>query len=456
MAGMQIGDTEEPWAKPTVDVSPPKDRGMIENAARAAAEAPIPIPGGTFMPSNLPPTVASTTPLAATPPAPNVLQAVGRYLTSNTVPGQLAGEGGISRGYDAITANAPVATPATPSAPAATVGKVSSGEGGANRGYGDNFGPGLAVNAPSPVTSVPGPISSTGGMTGHGNDLVAIRADLAARRAAEDMGQQQKIQAMQANANWASAWGEKRDAQNAADMARFRATSGADMVLASGSSEYEGQRQAIRDAATQTNARLGIANADLQKAQAGLTGPPRNYIDEFGKLQTADKERMNAESLKTTAGARVTEANARATEAGAKSELERAQAIGITLNNDQHRKILDLSSKMFTGNPDEAAKAERSIRTLLGKNSDRYEIKPLGGGSVVNASGFPEVQPQTLAIVDKETGQAVEFKAGGGAAKGPPASADRIAELKKNDTPQMRAYFDQAYGAGAAARALGK
>ena len=443
MAGMQIGDTEEPWAKPTVDVSPPKDRGMIENAARAAAEAPIPIPGGTFMPSNLPPTVASTTPLAATSPAPNVLQAVGRYLTSNTVPGQLAGEGGISRGYDAITANAPVATPATPSAPAATVGKVSSGEGGANRGYGDNFGPGLAVNAPSPVTSVPGPISSTGGMTGHGNDLVAIRADLAARRAAEDMGQQQKIQAMQANANWASNWTAQRDAASNARLANWNAEMARTDLAGNigGPGRDEAARLATLTAAGANN-QLATADANLQKSQAGLSGTPRNYIDEFGKLQTADKERTNAESLKTTAGARLIEANARATEAGAKAGLEKEQTAGVKLSNEQHQKILDIATKMGSAKtPAEARALERQALVLAGKSGKDWKAERMGGEVRVDpVSGMPAGKdPDSVLLYNEQTGEQIVIGPQGVTkANGGPAAQKKEGDRQKDANGNIR------------------
>jgi len=471
--GIQIGGVEEPWAPGTNPRSDAKSN--ILDAADAFANAQ------GFGPNWKGPSVAVSPPeeRAAAPQGPyrgplgviggpivDAARAVGGAVANAGIPGNpISGmfssappvyDNSVARGAGTLQGSA-----ASPAATAPAVGRYPSEGSNAIRGYQGTPAAatptGIAAGSTMPAPMVGGgPIAGSAGQT---DQMVAIRNELAQRRAAEDMGQQQKIQAMQANANWASDWTAQRDAASNARAANFDAKNAATDLAGNIGGSRGSLEPAAREMALIANAannRLATADANLQKSQAGLAGTPRNYIDEFGKLQTADKERMNAQSLQTTAGARVTEANARATEAGAKAELERAQAIGITLNNDQHKKILDLSSKMFTGTPEEAAKAERSIRTLLGKNADRYEIKPLGGGSVVNASGFPEVQPQTLAIVDKETGQAVEFKAGGGAAKGPPASADRISELKKNDTPQMRAYFDQAYGAGAAARALGK
>lgn len=426
MAGIRIGDTEEPWAKvPSILPTPGSgfERGIptapkqsLEWTPQQRAEQ---MAGGSL--GAEPPMMG--VPVAKTAPTVSVSAPVNRTPVY---------ENSVIQGR--ATLNNPVTGPIT--AAAAPVGVAAGG------------------TMPAPMIGN-GPISNGATV----DPMVAIRAELASRRAQEAMDQQGKNQAMAANANWASNWTAQRDAANNARVANWNAEM-ARTDLA-GNIGGPGRDEAARLAtltASGANNQLATADANLQKSQAGLTGSPRNYIDEFGKLQTADKERMNAQSLQTTAGSRVTEANARATEAAAKSELERAQAIGITLNNDQHRKILDLSSKMITGTPDEAAKAERSIRTLLGKNSDRYDIKALGGGSVVNASGFPEVQPQTLAIVDKETGQAVEFRAGGGAGGSfRKPSEDAVAQAKKiGDTPANRAALLANYGPEETKRILGK
>ena len=481
MAGMQIGDTEEPWA-PSVNVSPPESRIPATERAVAAAGSLITgpiseaanrvqavnqaagVPAGVGQAAReVAGTVASAVnPFAAVPLAgkvagaviPPVGQAISAFFGRPPTNGaQFSQDQGSNRGRDSGTPSAlgvpvhesvwergkalpvrdyvPTVTPAAPVVPV-----------GVARGS----------TMPAPMVGE-GPIAGSAGQT---DPMVAIRNELAQRRAAEDMGQQQKIQAMQANANWASAWTANRDAQNAARSATSRATNGADMILAPNNSGYDEQRRAIMADAVMKGGRAAGAEADLAKAQAGISGTPRNYIDEFGKLQTADKERMTGESLKTAAGARVIEANARGTEAASKSELDRAQAAGIKLSNEQHKTILELGVKLGAAtNPEARRLIERQMLVTAGKDPNKFQIIKADGRKGTNAAGMPEQEPDRIFVADDQ-GNIKEITGGGAGGAKTPQQLD-IDTLKANSG--NKAIYDgfvSRFGEEAAKRVLGK
>jgi hypothetical protein len=307
-----------------------------------------------------------------------------------------------------------------------------------------NYGPGIAFTVPKPTTYATPAAPSAGGY-----DPVATRQALAGYAAREAQDQQSRTAAMQANANWASAWTANRDAQNNARVSAFRATNGADMVLAPNNAGYDEQRKAIIADAARTGEAAKGAAAELTKAQAALGGPPRNYIDEFGKLQRAGAEQTTAQALATTAGSRVTEA-------GSRAELERAQAQGIKLNNEQHQKILTLADSMGQAKtPAEARAFERQIVALTGKNPAEWRAIKLGGEERF-VNGMPAGKdPDRLVLFNEQTREVQEIGGGGG---GPTrvASAESQKALKAAPTPENIREYDSNYGQGAAARLLGK
>jgi len=356
--------------------------------------------------------------------------------------------------------------------------RLSSGEGGADRGYGpapisdsgwgqgsadsqvarmgvsrggvvDNFGPGIGYNIPKP-RSTSATAENSGGVP-LDERLARMRDELAMYRAREDQGQQQKINAMQANANWANDWTAKRDAENAARSANFRATNGADMVLASGSREYEGQRLGILGAARDANAKLVTADANLQKSQAGLTGPPRNYIDEAAKEQAA-----TAVGIGTRA--RAAEDLAKASLAGPTAEGLREETRVRKLTADQHQQTVDLINKMSTAKtPADARAAERALFAMHGKSPENWDAKILTGKVYYNELGqITGKDADTALFINKTTGEKELVGSSPGGSPKTPQQSD-IDILKKNaSAPGVKEGFDKEFGAGAAAKILGK
>jgi len=377
----ELGTTEEPWAKvpsmlPTPGAgfergTPTAPKQSLEWTPQQRAEQ---MAGGSL--GAEPPMMG--VPVAKTAPTVSV------SAPANRVP---VYENSVVQGR--ATLNNPVTGPITAAAAAPPAGISRGG------------------TMPAPMVGE-GPIAGSAGQT---DPMVAIRNELAQRRAAEDMGQQQKIQAMQANANWASNWTAQRDAASNARLANWNAEMARTDLAGNigGPGRDEAARLATLTAAGANN-QLATADANLQKSQAGLTGAPRNYIDEFGKLQTADKERTNAESLKTTAGARLIEANARATEAGAKAGLEKEQTAGVKLSNEQHQKILDIATKMGSAKtPAEARALERQALVLAGKSGKDWKAERMGGEVRVDpVSGMPAGKdPDSVLLYNEQTGEQI-------------------------------------------------
>lgn len=314
------------------------------------------------------------------------------------------------------------------------------------------------VSPASPVgiaggASMPAPM--IGASTNSTYNPAATQQALDAYRARDLQDQQGRANAMQQNANWAGAWTDRRDAESNARVANWNAEN-ARLDLAGGI----GNRASAEEAARLSTLAAGGANERAKGAIAAEAAasqlPQRGYIDEYGKLQKAGAETTTANAIATTAGARVTEAGARATEAGSRSDLERAQAVGLKLNNEQHQKIMTLSDAMGRSNsPEEIQKLERQMLALAGKSPDNWGIH-VARGEERFVNGMPAGRDaDTVFLFNKGTKEFVKI-GGGSEGNGRAPPEDRISELKKNDTPQMRAYFDQAYGQGAAVRALGK
>jgi hypothetical protein len=355
----------------------------------------------------------------------------------NTAP--IFGEGGALQKFanrDRIAAEAAAAAPRS-AAPSGSPYEQAGG--GPIR---DNFGPGVAYDIPKPalttVAAAP-PVAPT---------LDTIRQQLAEYRARENQDAQGRTQAMAANAQYATAYNRDATAQRAAEVAAFRATNGADMVLATGNSEYDAQRAGILADANAKRTVAATTAADLVKAQAGVAGPPRNYIDEAGKLS-------NAQSIATTAGSRVTEANARATEAANRGELERAQAKGVSLTNEQHQKVLSLADKMGTAKtPEEAQKYERQILALSGKSGEDWGALHVAGEQRFE-NGLPAGKdPDSVLLYNKRTGE--KQLLGGAAGRQAPGALDN-ATLKANaGNKEIYDGYIKRFGEEAAKKVLGK
>lgn len=366
----------------------------------------------------------------------------------------------------------PITTAASAISPAA--GNEGRGRGLVNpatqSGYGDNFGPGVSYLAPGanpPAAAAPVATTTGGGMTGFGNDLGAIRAELERYRATdrplEGQFQQQKTNAIAANAAYADAYNRNALAKRDAEVAAFRAENAADVVLRDTSSPLAAQQQrnAIAANAAVKGAIAKGAEADLIKAQAGLGGN-RNYIDEYGKLQNAQSLTDTAQSRLIDASARKQEAGARVTEAGARAELERAQATTHRISNEQHQKILTLVDAMGKAKtPEETAKLEKQIIALTGKNPKEYGIQVARGEDRgTGPTGMPLGRdPDRVYLYSLNNPNDVRELTGGkgGQGNGLTPDGDAIKLLRENpNDPKMLDYFKRTYGRPPTPEELGK
>ena len=313
----------------------------------------------------------------------------------------------------------------------------------------DNFGHSVAFDVPKPNAYPAG--APEGGVAQNDERLARMRDELAMYGARDRADQQGRIQAMGANANWASDWRAQRDAESNARVANWRATNGADMVLAGGNPAYEGQRIGILGAVHDANARLSAADANLQKSQAGLTGPPRNYIDEMAKSQASVGAGMlargrNAEDL------------AKASLAGPTAEGIQAETRVKKLTADQHQLLLDLGVKMGTAKtPADARMFERQMLALVGKTGKDWKAERMGGEVRVDpVTGMPAGKDaDSVIIYNEQTGEQHIIGPGGVAAgvaqKRTPLKAE-IDLITKEPTPENIKFFESHYGPGSAAQ----
>lgn len=404
-------------------------------------------PGGPITRvSNLPPTVASTTPPYGAQPGvvnvPNPLPAVRSYLTGNVPPAQLGGEGGADRGYPTPTVN--LSPPGQ---------REPVYENSVIRGAGSLQGSGPITNAASSAPAASAGTPSVAGPASNAPDSTAYNAMMQERGQNERLLQQRFNDEAVRNQRLAAAPGyrELEQARSAARVADFQARSGADVVLRGGTGTEAAR---YGQAAQNANARLAALEG---QAAAAAAPPPHNYIDDYGKLQNAASLNKTADSRVTDAGARVTEAGARATEANAKAGLEREQTVGFKLSNEQHSKILSLADAMGKATaPEDVKKLERQILALTGKSSEDWTVQHLAGQSRVDANGMPAGKDADSALVlNKKTGEQYLINSQG-VGKPPPSAADNATLRANANNKEVYDGFVKRFGEDVAKRVLGK
>ena len=308
-----------------------------------------------------------------------------------------------------------------------------------------DYGPGVSYTVPKPNAYPAG--APEGGVAQNDERLARMRDELAMYGARDRADEQGRIQAMGANANLAAAWTAQRDAESKARVANWRATNGADMVLASSGKQYEGQRAGILAEQAGANADLKIANENLLKAQGGLTGQPRNYIDEAARS-------MNAEGVSTASRARTTEAQGSFAAHTGEGALHKAQAEGFKISNEQHRKIMELSDAMGkTTNPQEIQKLERQMLALAGKSPDNWGIERINDADQI-VNGLPVKGAQRLFLYNKGTKEYQEITAGAATSK--PTSVDDQTLKSNAGNKDIRAGYVSRFGEAEAKRVLGE
>jgi hypothetical protein len=269
------------------------------------------------------------------------------------------------------------------------------------------------------------------------------RTELDMIRAREQQDAQSSNNAMQRGINWASSWEAQRKAEGEARSANFRATNGADMILAGGTPE---QKQAILQQAQVSNARLVGANAAL--AASTQPGPQRNFIQE-----AAQGAQLREQSI-AGADARLNSQDARATGAMARQGMEINQQTA-TQKLEQEKRISDASAKLLAAKtPEERESLQQSILTMLGKDpKDGYKIMPYRTQPTTNEFGQVVPGGEGFGVLGPDGKVTLYGPGAPGAAANAGPPQNHIDALKSGKA--TAAQFDARYGAGAAARYLG-
>jgi hypothetical protein len=267
-------------------------------------------------------------------------------------------------------------------------------------------------------------------------------------RQANDARQLQERNHTQINqANAADATMAAQTATREAQVARFQAKNGADMVLAAGNPAYAGQRKAIRDIAAATAVDAQNANRAAGDANAAVGKPLGNPVDDFFKSQ--EGLQRGQQGLATAQQTPI--------EAQLKQQQLQAGQQHIDLGKldvASKKRIDDIGTQLADRNldPKKASQLHSTLLALLGKDKpEDYKIIHAPGASHADpTTGAVTKEPDSVIIANQRDGTYQVLPIGQQSKAAAPPENHVLALKQDPKNAQLRAQFDAKYGKGAA------